>query len=102
MRLFIIGNGFDLHHGLDTRYVDYRDYLKQYHPTAFQLIDSEFRDMADSDALWSEMENTLGKTCIIDVKSKYKEILEHIDHENENKQRKLIESDIERLSEPRE
>lgn len=25
--LIIIGNGFDLHHGLATRYSDYRDWL---------------------------------------------------------------------------
>lgn len=27
--LYIIGNGFDLHHGLKTRYLDFRDYLKK-------------------------------------------------------------------------
>lgn len=26
--LIIIGNGFDLHHGLATKYLDYRNWLK--------------------------------------------------------------------------
>lgn len=30
MNLFIIGNGFDLHHGLPTSYGDYVDYLKEH------------------------------------------------------------------------
>lgn len=27
--LYVIGNGFDLHHGLNTNYIDYRNYLEQ-------------------------------------------------------------------------
>lgn len=29
MKLFIIGNGFDIAHGLPTRYTDFRDYLQE-------------------------------------------------------------------------
>ena len=29
MRFWIIGNGFDLHHGLKTRYLDYKTFLCQ-------------------------------------------------------------------------
>ena len=28
MNLFIIGNGFDIAHGLKTRYTDFAEYLK--------------------------------------------------------------------------
>lgn len=28
-KLYIIGNGFDIHHGLKTQYRDYKEYLKQ-------------------------------------------------------------------------
>lgn len=31
MRLWIVGNGFDLHHGLKTSYLDYKAYLCQQH-----------------------------------------------------------------------
>ena len=30
--LFIIGNGFDLYHGLATRYTDFIEYMKSHHP----------------------------------------------------------------------
>ncbi len=30
--LFILGNGFDLHHGLPTRYTDFMAFMKQRHP----------------------------------------------------------------------
>lgn len=32
MRLFIIGNGFDLHHGLKTSYRDYALFLQTRYP----------------------------------------------------------------------
>lgn len=32
MRFYIIGNGFDLHHGLHTKYTDFRDYLRCHFP----------------------------------------------------------------------
>ncbi|WP_377110387.1 AbiH family protein [Pseudoalteromonas sp. R86517] len=28
MKLYVIGNGFDVHHGLDTRYTSFGLYLK--------------------------------------------------------------------------
>ena len=28
--LFIIGNGFDIHYGINSRYSDYREWLKGY------------------------------------------------------------------------
>ncbi|MDX7755866.1 AbiH family protein [Aeromonas caviae] len=29
MKLYVIGNGFDVHHGLDTRYTSFGLYLKK-------------------------------------------------------------------------
>ena len=34
MKLFIIGNGFDLAHGLKTSYEDFRAYLQEEYPEA--------------------------------------------------------------------
>lgn len=34
MKLFIIGNGFDLHHSLPTRYTDFMRFMKERHPYA--------------------------------------------------------------------
>lgn len=33
MKLYIIGNGFDLNHGMKTAYWDYREFLAQNHST---------------------------------------------------------------------
>ena len=101
MKLFILGNGFDLHHGLQTRYSDFRDYLKEYHPDEFELIDSCLCDPEDNYALWSELEDTLGRTAVIDVKSVYDEIRQQFGDGDEDKQRAIVLSEIERLSKPR-
>ncbi|ABE65044.1 conserved hypothetical protein (plasmid) [Nitrobacter hamburgensis X14] len=37
-RLFIIGNGFDLHHGIPSRYSQFGEYLLAVDPTAWQMI----------------------------------------------------------------
>ena len=36
--LYIIGNGFDIHHGLKSRYSDYRRWLKGYRQTLYRHI----------------------------------------------------------------
>lgn len=37
-KLFIIGNGFDISHGLPTRYCDFQTYLKKEYPEASEDI----------------------------------------------------------------
>ena len=46
--LYIIGNGFDIHHGIKSRYSDYREWLKEYD---FDLYDKLCRlyDSIDED-----------------------------------------------------
>lgn len=57
MKLFIIGNGFDLSHGYNTRYTDFKKFLthKSYDIGSFRLIDY----FGDDDDLWSDFENNL-------------------------------------------
>ncbi len=38
MRLYIVGNGFDLHHGLKTSFKDYLKYLKRHNPDTLASI----------------------------------------------------------------
>lgn len=38
MNLFIIGNGFDLAHGLATKYNDFKEYLQKTYPQAIADI----------------------------------------------------------------
>ena len=68
MRLFIIGNGFDIFHGLHTKYSDYRNFLDE-------TIVSRFEKMADNagltkEATWSDIETTLG-VCWNSLQSSY-------------------------------
>ena len=57
--LIIIGNGFDLHHKMHTKYIDYREYLRK---------DSLCRSILErydekSDPFWSDIENGLKIDC---------------------------------------
>lgn len=49
--LYITGNGFDIHHGINSRYSDYREWLKEYD---FDLYDKLCRlyDSIDEDDVW--------------------------------------------------
>lgn len=65
MNLFIIGNGFDLAHGLATSYVDFRDYLEnedwQYLiklEEPYGYLPESNRDLVEK-CLWREFEDNL-------------------------------------------
>lgn len=70
MNLFIIGNGFDLYHGLPTQYKHFVEYMKKNFPQEYEwLYDSikryslEYWDVigkGNDEIIWSDMENVLG------------------------------------------
>lgn len=51
--LYIIGNGFDLHHGLQSRYKDFKDYIQD--KPLLENLNKYF----EKDELWSDFEETL-------------------------------------------
>lgn len=53
--LYIIGNGFDVHHGFCTRYTDFREYLMRKAPPLAQGLDSYF----NCKDLWADFEHNL-------------------------------------------
>lgn len=64
MKLYIIGNGFDIYHGLDTRYSYFGLYLKKNYQAVYELL-LEYYGFTDldpqnassiSDPLWSDFE----------------------------------------------
>lgn len=55
MRLYIIGNGFDIYHQIKSRYADFKDYVEVNDKELFNTLDNYF----DSDELWSDFEETL-------------------------------------------
>ena len=67
MKLYVIGNGFDVHHGLDTRYTSFGLYLKNNYRETYELL-LHYYGFADldpdfpttmSDPLWSEFETSM-------------------------------------------
>ncbi|MDI9857950.1 bacteriophage abortive infection AbiH family protein [Flectobacillus roseus] len=54
-KLYIIGNGFDIQHGLKSRYWDFIEYLDN---TDKQLVE-KLEEYFGGDALWSDFEETL-------------------------------------------
>lgn len=65
MKLFIIGNGFDIGHGLPTRYWDFRNYLKIMYPNFLRNFEEHYyiypsmSDKEKSNLLWNELESNL-------------------------------------------
>lgn len=55
MKLFICGNGFDIHHGFQTSYDFYRDFLRNYHPDIYQDVSSF--ELETGNDLWADIEN---------------------------------------------
>lgn len=54
-RLYIIGNGFDLYHGMKSRYWDFKDYLSDKDADLVERLEKYFGE----DSLWSDFEGTL-------------------------------------------
>jgi Bacteriophage abortive infection AbiH len=54
-KLFIIGNGFDIHHGIPSRYSDFQSYLENKDRELCGMLDEYF----DYDNLWADFEQSL-------------------------------------------
>lgn len=54
-RLYIIGNGFDIFHGVKSKYSDFKDYVEKNDNDLFEALEEYF----DTDELWSDFEETL-------------------------------------------
>lgn len=65
VKLFIIGNGFDIAHGLPTRYWDFRTYLSNVKPDFLQSFEEHYdiyprmSNDAKKKTLWSRFESNL-------------------------------------------
>lgn len=55
--LWIIGNGFDLAHGLRTKYNDFKEFLDEYNPDLKSVLEE---GCYDPNFLWSRFEDALG------------------------------------------
>lgn len=61
MKLYLIGNGFDLHHGLETSYNHYKKYLLSKSKSIVDEFESfeYFMNVSDKEQLWSNLEESL-------------------------------------------
>ena len=55
--LWIIGNRFDIAHGLNTKYNNFKEFLNEYNPDLKNVLEDGCND---SDLLWSRFEEALG------------------------------------------
>lgn len=65
MKLFIIGNGFDIAHGLPTKYIDFRNYLEEADWGFLTALEAPYgfvpegrRDLVE-ELLWKDFEKNL-------------------------------------------
>lgn len=59
--LYIIGNGFDLHHGIHSSYADFREWLEYCHPMLYQEFVNVYGEQVLNGEWWADFESNLGK-----------------------------------------
>lgn len=60
IKLYIIGNGFDLHHGMKTSYPDFCRYVKENDIELANFLEMYFYLDTNKDYLWTNFEKDLG------------------------------------------
>lgn len=58
--LYVIGNGFDIHHGIKSSYRCYMEWLKENHRDDYQKVINFYGDEAEKHEWWNEFEKNLG------------------------------------------
>lgn len=59
-RLYVIGNGFDIHHGIESKYWDFEKWVKKTYKDSslIGLMDTFFSNNRE---FWGDIENALGE-----------------------------------------
>jgi hypothetical protein len=57
--LYIIGNGFDLHHKLPTSYNDFHKHITSHHSDLANIFEDYFNFRTDKNLLWTDFEQDL-------------------------------------------
>lgn len=82
--LYIIGNGFDLHHSLKTKYQHFAIYLQRNNKQLFDLmvkyywltdLDAENEEESLKDILWGDFENNLAEMEFEDLLDDFRDYL---------------------------
>lgn len=57
IRLYIIGNGFDIHHGINSSYSNFREWMSENHPDTMNRVDEIYGSCTEE--WWCDFENQL-------------------------------------------
>jgi len=61
-RMLVIGNGFDVAHGIPSKYIDFREWLENESPETIEKMGCYFPDVLDEDnEWWNDFERNLDK-----------------------------------------
>ena len=71
MTLYIIGNGFDLKHGIPSRYSDFAKFVNNTDLSFFQRMERFYPNLSNGD-LWNNFENALGMPDYKEIAKDYK------------------------------
>lgn len=74
-RLYVLGNGFDLHHGLKTSYYDFAKFLKKNNSEIYSLLESYVQYPTSDKDLWSRFEENLANLNIKDILEEHSDAL---------------------------
>lgn len=70
MKLYIIGNGFDMAHGLKTSYGVFDKYIREYHEDWHQILGAMYKKN-DPNWLWKDYERNLSNVDIMGMTEEY-------------------------------
>jgi hypothetical protein len=76
--LYVLGNGFDLHHNLKTSYYDFSDYLQLNNRTMFDVLEEYIGYPQSENNLWSKFEQNLANLNIDEILSESSDYLPNI------------------------
>ena len=74
-KLYIIGNGFDLHHNLKTSYYDFAKYLKENDKDLFETLESYISFPIEDNCLWARFEENLANLDAEEILSEHTDYL---------------------------
>ncbi len=69
--LYIIGNGFDIHHGLDTSYFSFCNVCKRQNYQLWNLLSLIYGEDIENDIWWCEFEKMLSKINYANIVQSY-------------------------------
>ena len=81
-RLYILGNGFDLHHCLRTSYCDFAEFLKENNKNLYETLERYISFPSSDKNLWSRFEENLANLDAEEILSEHTDTLPNYASEN--------------------